>query len=512
MLGTLLIQSAAKFPDKIALITEQQQVTYSELHLLSNRLASSFMAEKIKKRDCIAFLLPNCLEIVLTYYACFTMGAIALPVNINFNDAMINQVLAFCKARVLITNAEFYQRLIKNKEALEGIEHCFLIQDASDYPETKDFKDLILKSPSIQFPQLLEDDPALIYYTSGTTGLPKAVLHTHRGLMQGTNNQIEQIQINVNDSTLVMFPLCYLIGLGSQILPFHQVGATIVLLSAFDPQKALKSIIENRITKVYGFPKLYLELLSQADRDCVANNVLNFCFSGGEAIAPALQERFKDIFKIEITEGCGMSELQIYCMNPPYGKKKLGSIGFPIVNVEMRLIDEKGLAVVESHSIGEVIVKTGSMTAGYWHNEGLTQQIIKQGWFHTGDLAYHDAEGCYWFVSRKADIIKRSSLLISPLEIENLFYKDPEIKEAAAVALKGVENDKIIVFVLLNAGVSDHAADSLLDFANQSLPREKQVDHVEIVNQMPYGVTGKINRKELRQWAEKYNQIKHAQE
>ncbi|KTD46532.1 acyl CoA synthetase, long chain fatty acid:CoA ligase [Legionella quinlivanii] len=504
MLGILLNQSAAKFPDKIALITEQQQVTYSELHRLSNRLASSFMAENIKKEDCIAFLLPNCLEIVLTYYACFTMGAIALPVNINFDDAMISEVLAFCRARILITNAEFYQRLIKNKEALKHIEHCYLIQDASDYPETKDFKNLIIKSPSIQFPQLVEDDPALIYYTSGTTGLPKAVLHTHRGLMQGTNNQIEQIQINANDSTLVMFPLCYLIGLGSQILPFNRVGATIVLLSVFEPQKALKSIIENRITKVYGFPKLYLELLTRADKDYVANNALNFCFSGGEAIAPALQKRFKDIFNIEITEGCGMSELQIYCMNPPYGKKKLGSIGFPIVNVEMGLIDEKGIAVIKPHSIGEIIVKTASVTAGYWHNEELTHQIVKQGWFHTGDLAYRDAEGCYWFVSRKADIIKRSSLLISPLEIENVFYQNPEIKEAAAVALKGPADDQIIVFVLLKAEASDQTADSLLYFANQSLTKEKQVNHVRIVNQLPYGVTGKINRKELRQWANKY--------
>ncbi|WP_133140560.1 class I adenylate-forming enzyme family protein [Legionella genomosp. 1] len=504
MLGTLLTQSAVEFPDKIALITEQQKVTYSELHQLSNRLAASFLAENIKKGDCIAFLLPNCMEIVLSYYACFMMGAIALPVNINFDDAMINNVFSFCKARVLITNAEFYQRLIKNKSALDGIERCYLIQGASDYPETRDFKNLLVKSPSIQFPEPLEDDAALIYYTSGTTGLPKAVLHTHRGLMQGTNNQIEQIQINADDSTLVMFPLCYLIGLGSQILPFHKVGATIVLLSTFEPLRALKSIIENRITKMYGFPKLYLELLTQAEKDYVANNALNFCFSGGEAIAPALQKRFKDIFNIELTEGCGMSELQIYCMNPPYGKKKLGSIGLPIVNVEMRLIDEKGLAVVEPHSIGEVIVKTGSMTAGYWHNEGLTQQIIKQGWFHTGDLAYLDADGCYWFVSRKADIIKRGSLLISPLEIENVFYQNPEIKEAAAVALKGVENDTIIVFVLLKDGVSDHAAYSLLDFANQALPKEKQVDHVQIVNQLPYGVTGKINRKELRQWAKQY--------
>ncbi|KTC71525.1 acyl CoA synthetase, long chain fatty acid:CoA ligase [Legionella birminghamensis] len=500
MLSTLLNESAAAFPDKLALMVDEQKICYAELLQLSNNLAASFLNNNIKEGDCVAFLLPNCLEFVLCYYACFISGAIALPVNIRFDESMVAEVLAYCKARVLITNAEFYQKLLAQKDLLNNIEQCYLIDGSENYPETKDFKNLLIQAPLVEFQPISEEKPALIYYTSGTTGLPKAVLHTHQTLMQGTRNQIDQIQISAEDSTLLMFPLCYLIGLGSQILPFHRAGGSVVLLPEFEPRAALQKIIEQRITKLYGFPKLYLELVNHAQPEQCRENALNFCFSGGEAIAPALQEKFKGIFNKEITEGCGMSELQIYCMNPPYGEKRLGSIGFPITNVEMKLLDERGKPVDTPNTIGEIIVHTASMTAGYWHNEALSRETIINGWFHTGDLAYRDAEGCYWFVSRKADIIKRADLLISPLEIENRFYQHPAVREAAAVALSrpGEINDQIIVFLILKA---PQTTESLIAFANQSLSRDKHVDSIRIVNALPYGVTGKINRKELKKWA-----------
>lgn len=504
MLNTLLEESAAAFPNKDALIINQQRVTYVQLHELANSLAASFLAANIKKGHRIAFLLPNSLELILCYYACFTMGAIAVPININFDNTMVNSVLKYCKPRVLITNEQFYQRLLKNN-LLNDIKRCYLTTGSHKHPETRDFKKLLIKAPSVDFPQVLSDNPALIYYTSGTTGLPKAVLHTHRTLMKGTKNQMAQIQMSTKDTTLVLFPLCYLIGLGSQILPFHCVGATVVVLAEFEAKAALESIIKNKITKIYGFPKLYLELVNQANSSC-KNNVLDFCFSGGEAIPPALQEQFRSVFNIEITEGCGMSELQIYCMNPPYGEKKIGSIGFPIAGIDMQLIDENKSPIATAHTIGEIIVQSGSMTPGYWQNDTLTTQTIKNGWFYTGDLAYRDEDGWYWFVSRKVDIIKRANLLISPLEIEHVFYQHPAIKEAAAVALpkRKEANDELIVFVLLRADSTHITRELLMNFANELLPKGKQPDYINLVNELPYGVTGKIDRKELKKWAEKY--------
>ncbi len=497
-LNTLLSESAEKFPHKIALVIDEEHYTYQELNDLVHRLASALSQQGVIQGECVAFLLPNSLAMILCYYACFSIGAIAVPINIQFNNEMIEYALKQSNPPVFITTSLFYKRLL-NEKILEEIKQCYLISEAINYPGVKDFQELLSTTVSITQPEIELDKPALIYFTSGTTGLPKAVVHSHHGLCQGTKNQIAQIHINHDDNTLVMFPICYLIGLGSQILPFHDVGATVVLLSQFEPKEALAKLHSHQITKIYGFPKLYLELINNAESMGVKVNTLNFCFSGGEAIAISLQEQFKSLFDIEITEGCGMSELQIYCMNPCYEKKKTGAIGFPIVNMEMQLIDEQGKVIATAHQTGEIRVRGGSMCTGYWHDSSLTQKTIKKGWFHTGDLAYRDNEGCYWFVSRKADIIHRGEELISPLTIENIFYQHHSVKEAAAIALPNpnkVNEDAIVVYLVLKDNKITPSA--LMDFAGGLLPPSQHPQQIIILKQLPYGFTGKIDRRTLR--------------
>ncbi|HHF0524348.1 TPA: class I adenylate-forming enzyme family protein [Legionella anisa] len=506
-LSTLLGNSAEKFPDKIALVINQQCYTYQELYVLTHHLAASLLEKGISKGDCVAFLLPNSIEIILCYYACFMIGAIAVPVNIQFNNVLIHYVLKHSEACIFITTSDYYKQLLNDEKIVKEIKECYLTSEASRYSGTLDFQELLLPTQAPTSTTEIElEKPALLFFTSGTTGLPKTVVHSHQSLSQSTQNQITQIQIHHSDQTLVMFPVCYLIGLGSQILPFHAVGATVVLLPKFDPKEALAKLHLHQITKIYGFPKLYLELINQAELLDYEINTLNFCFSGGDATPVFLQEKFNLLFHIEITEGCGMSELQIYSMNPPYGKKKTGSIGFPIAGMEMRLIDEKEEPILKPHKTGEIIVRGESMCSGYWQDAALTAKTIKNGWFHTGDLAYQDNEGYYWFVSRKVDIICRGKELISPMEIENIFYQHDAVKEAAAIALpnpKKKNDDKIIVYVVLKIKNGQLTAQTLMDWTNESLPAGKGPYQVIIMDQLPYGFTGKIDRRTLRALAKK---------
>lgn len=507
-LSTLLSKSAENYPNKIALIIDQHRYTFHQLHELTQRLATSLSEQGVLEGESVAFLLPNSIEIILCYYACFMIGAIAVPINIHFNKEMIQHALKHSKARIFITTPEFYKQLLNEEKQLEEVKECYLTSDAMNYRGLKDFQKLLLASaePATLPTEIGLEKPALIFFTSGTTGLPKAVVHSHNSLSQGTQNQIAQIHINSNDNTLVMFPLCYLIGLGSQILPFHAVGATVVLLPEFSPEEALAKLYSHQITKIYGFPKLYLELINSAESIGFKINTLNFCFSGGDATPISLQERFKFLFNIEITEGCGMSELQIYCMNPPYGEKKTGSIGFPIVGMEMQLIDENDDVIAKSHKTGEIIVRGQSMSSGYWQDAALTAKTIKNGWFYSGDLAYRDEEGCYWFVSRKVDIIRSGKELISPLDIENVFYQHHAVKEAAAIALPNPDkanDDKIIVYVVLKIKDNKITAQTLMDFACASLPINKRPKQIIIKKQLPYGFTGKIDRRALQNLAKK---------
>src|SRR3984893_3767449 len=435
MLNLLLDNVSAKLPNRVALVFENKTYTYAELCNLTRSLAASLLQRGINPGDRIAFLLPNCLEIVLSYYACFKIAAITVPLNIRFDIELLKYSLNHSGARVLISAPELFEKIEKVRSSLPGIEQYYITSRHSDFVGVTPFDELLKATFDLECSPVFEESAAAIYYTSGTTGLPKAVIHSHASLTRATQMQIDQIAISSDDRTLIMFPICYLIGFGSQILPFHSSGAACILLPYFEPRMALEVIQAYKPTKTYGFPMLYNELVNCPEASQYSVRSVNSGSSAGEAIPVAHQERFNGIFGVEITEGCGMTELQIYSMNPPYGKKKAGSIGKPIVGMEVSLIDDFERPISKAGEIGEIIVRGGSMTTGYWRDPESTARSIRERWFHTGDLAFTDKEDFYWFVSRKSEIIKHRTGLVSPIEIEGVLYQHPSVQEVGVVGV-----------------------------------------------------------------------------
>lgn len=503
MLNLLLDSIVEKFPLEAALIFEDKTHTYADLLSRTQSLAASLLERGINPGDRVAFLLPNCVEIVLCYYACFKIGAIAVPLNLRFGADLLKYVINHSGARVLISEPELFAKVEQIRSSLPDVEQYYLISRHSNFSGVSPFSELVEATLSADRLCVFdESSPAAIYYTSGTTGLPKAVIHTHASLTRATSDQIRQISISSNDRTLIMFPVCYLIGFGSQILTFHSCGATCILLRDFEPQLALKAIQAYRPTKAYGFPKLYNDLVNYPEAGQYDLSSLDFCFSAGEAIAVAIQERFKRIFGVEITEGCGMTELQIYSMNPPYDNKKLGSIGKPIVGMEVSLIDEFDRPVSRVGEIGEMIVRGGSMTAGYWCDPELTARNIIEGWFHTGDLAYKDEEDFYWFVSRKSEIIRHRAGLVSPVEVEGAFYQHPSVKEVGVIGVPDRCGGELVqAHVVLKENSASVTQQQLADFARMRLAEYKAPREIIFTRNLPYGPTGKIDRRTLREIA-----------
>ena len=312
MLNFLLDNTSATLPLKVALIFEDKTYTYAELCGLTPCLAASLLQRGINPGDRIAFLLPNCPQIVLSYYACFKIGAIAVPLNVRFGPKLLKYVINHSGARVLISEPELFAQIDKMRSSLPGIEEYYVTSRPSQFDDVRPFDELLQATlDSDRLPRFEENKAAAIYYTSGTTGLPKAVIHSHASLAQATQIQIDQIAISSDDKTLIMFPVCYLIGFGSQILPFHSRGATCVLLPYFEPGLALEAIQTYQPTKIYGFPQLYNDLVNWPEASKYNLRSLTFFFSAGEAIPVAIQERFKRIFGIEITEIGAMGEVPL---------------------------------------------------------------------------------------------------------------------------------------------------------------------------------------------------------
>jgi long-chain acyl-CoA synthetase len=500
MLNLLLDQTSAKFPAKVALIFEHQVYTYADLSRLVESLAVSLRQRGINPGDRVAFLLRNGLEIVLCYYACFKIGAIGVPLNIRFEAELLRYALTHSGARILVTEPELFAPIEKIRPSLPGVEQYYLTSGHAEFDGVRAFADLLNATSDPDFLPVLEENcAAAIFYTSGTTGRPKAVIHSHASLTAATQIQIEQVAISSEDSTLIMFPICYLIGFGSQILPFHSCGATCVLLPYFAPRLALEAIQIHQPTKTYGFPQLYNDLVNYPEAGQYNLRSLNFCFSAGEAIAAAIQERFKRIFGVEITEGCGMTELQIYSMNPPYGNKRIGSIGRPIAGMEVSLMDDFGRPVSGAGEVGEMMVCGGSMTAGYWRDPELTATNIREGWFRTGDLAYKDEEGFFWFVSRKSEIIKHQAGLVSPIEVEGVLYQHPSVLEAGVIGVPDqFGHERAQAYVILKQSSAQVTERQLIDFAAVHLPAYKVPAQIVFTGNLPHGPTGKIDRKTLR--------------
>lgn len=502
MLHSLLDDSSAKFPLSTALIFQGKSYTYTDLGRLSRTLAAGLLDQGIQSGDRVAFLLPNCLEIVICYYACFKIGAIAVPLNVRFQAELLQYAINHSSARLLISEPSLFSQIEEIRSSLSGIEQFYLTSQASEFEGVRPFQELLQASSSSPADAFSGNGPAAIYYTSGTTGLPKAVIHSHASLMQATQIQIDQIAITSAEKTLIMFPICYLIGFGSQILPFHRCGGTCVFLPQIEPSAVLAAIETYKPTKIYGFPKLYNDLINCPDAGAYNIKSLNFCFSAGEAIAVAIQERFEQLFGVEITEGCGMTELQIYSMNPPYGQKKIGSIGKPIAGMELTLIDDSGRSISTPRQVGEMIVRGGSMTPGYWQDPELTSKTIKDGWFHTGDLAYRDEQGYYWFVSRKSEIIKTEAGLVSPIEIEGALYAHPAVLEAGAIGVPDTFGSELPQAYVVCHGDSPPVSESqLIDFMRSRLPGYKVPARIIFTGDLPHGPTGKIDRQTLRKKA-----------
>ena len=501
MLNLLLDNIAEKLPLKAALIFEDKTYTYADLLRRTQNLAASLLERGINPRDRVAFLLPNSLEIVVCYYACFKIGAIAVPLNIRFGADLLKYVINHSGARVLISEPELFTQVEKIRASLPEVEQYYVVFGHSNFGGVAPFSELLEATLSVDhLPVFEESSPAAIYYTSGTTGLPKAVIHTHGSLARATSNQIQQIGISADDRTLIMFSVCYLIGFGSQVLPFHSCGGTCILLRYFEPQLALRAIQTYKATKTYCFPKLYNDLVNHPEAGQYNLRSLDFCFSAGEAIAVVIQQRFNRIFGVEITEGCGMTELQIYSMNPPYGKKKAGSIGKPIVGMEVSLIDDSGRPISQAGEIGEMVVRGGSMTAGYWRDPELTARNIVEGWFHTGDLAYKDEEDFYWFVSRKSEIINHRAGLVSPIEVEGVLYQHPSVREIGVIGVPDRCGAELVqAHVVLKESSAPVRQEQLVDFARMHLAEYKVPDQIIFSENLPYGPIGKIDRKTLRE-------------
>jgi acyl-CoA synthetase (AMP-forming)/AMP-acid ligase II len=513
-LGDLVRFVSQNYPQQTAIIFNNRTWSYAEFNEITDRLAAALINLGIKKGDRIALHLSNSPELVFCYYACFKIGAIAVPINTRLKAKEIEYILNHTRAKICISQPDLFAEIQPITDSVPSVAHYYLVNhlsssmtplganaEVSFFPNVGLFEDLLQPTENnLNFPIINHHDIAAILYTSGTTASPKGVTHTHHSLERTAVYHAHQVGLSNADICGVMLPMGHIFGFSLQVVAALRVGASLVIIPRFEPALVLENISKHQVTKLCGLPVMYNALVNYPDIATYQLTSLQVCFAGGDAVPATLQKRFEEITGVKILEGCGMTEVIPYTMNPPNGEKRVGSIGKPAIGMTLLLVDEKGRDVPPG-KVGEIVVKSDAMMIGYWENPEASNAVLHEGWLHTGDLAWMDAEGYYWFVSRKKEMIVRGGSNISPLEVEAVLYQHPAIKEAGVIGVPDATWGEVVqAFISLQEGYTISKIE-LLEFIQQRIAAYKVPESIAFLPELPKGLTGKIHRKTLKDWA-----------
>jgi long-chain acyl-CoA synthetase len=343
------------------------------------------------------------------------------------------------------------------------------------------------------------DDPAVLLYTSGTTGRPKGVTLTHRNFHQQCVNVSKVMPLNPDDTVTLVLPLFHVYALSNGLVSGIYFGTRMTLVPQYSPSLLLENIAKVQATVLIAVPSMYMHLLQIAKtRKASIPKSLRICVSGGAPLSLNTLREFEQTFQTVIAEGYGLTETtSSVSLNKSGENFKAGSIGPAADGVEMKVVDDNDVEVADGTE-GEIVIKSQVVTPGYWNNPEATAEAIKDGWFHTGDLGYRDADGIFFITDRKKDLIIRGGFNISPREIEELLVTHPKVQDAAVIAVHDKrDREAVKAFVVLQEGQTATERE-ILDFCSEGLAEYKVPKYVEFRESLPKSATGKILRKELR--------------
>jgi long-chain acyl-CoA synthetase len=505
-LRELLEQRASTTPDKIFVLSEPdgRQFTYSEFDRAVNRAASMLAAHAVSKGDVVSLLMPNSVEYLLAYFACWKLGALAGPVNSLLKEQEITFVLNNSEAKAILLHSEFQERIESVRKDLPHLKSVIVFDDQAE--ATLEFSDneeggRDVRAPSIdgRAASLDGDDDAIIIYTSGTTGKPKGCLLTHGNVIANARQISEWLKFTPDDRLLTIMPLFHMNAVSVTTMAALYAGGSTVISPKFSAKRFWNTISDYGITS-FGSVATMLSMLLNTYPDGVPDGLqtgqLRFAMCGSAPVPAEVMKTFEETFKCPVVEGYGLSESTCRStFNPPDQRRRPGSCGLPIGN-EMKVFDDDDQEVAAGE-LGEIVMRGENILKGYYKNPEATSMAFRNGWFHTGDIGYRDRDGYFFIVDRKSDMIIRGGENIYPREIDEVLYQHPAVSAAATIGIPDqLYGEEVAAFVVLKDGLKVTEED-LIGFCAERLADYKCPKSIRIVKDIPKGPTGKLLKREL---------------
>jgi long-chain acyl-CoA synthetase len=488
-LATILTDSAAKHGAREALRLDDAVFDYALLDEASARVATMLKAKGLKTGDRVGIMLPNVPHFPVAYYGVLRAGGVVVPMNVLLKGREVGFYLSDPGAKIVFAWHEFAEA------AQQGADEAGAELIAVKPGEIEG--EIFGHEPDPEVVACDENDTAVILYTSGTTGKPKGAELTHANLRRNAEAAAGLFDLDETVVTLGALPLFHSFGQTCGMNATIYAGGCLTLIPRFEPAKALEIIQRDRVSVFEGVPTMYGAMLHLPEHGDYDTSTLRVCASGGASLPVELLRSFEEAFDAKILEGYGLSETSpVASFNHPDRARKPGSIGTPIAGVEMKVFDEDDHEV-EAGQVGEIVIRGHNVMKGYWNRPDATEEVMKGGWFHTGDMAKVDEDGYFFIVDRKKDLIIRGGYNVYPREIEEVLYEHPAVREAAVVAVPHPDlGEEVGAAIALKDG-EDVDVEAIKAYVKENVAAYKYPRHVWIVDELPKGPTGKILKREI---------------
>ncbi len=501
----MLSQSATSWPDHVAIVFRDSTLTFWELDALTNQFAHALQALGVKQGERVCLLMTNRPEFIISCYAVARVGAVFSAINPAYKEREIAYQLANTEATAIVVQNELLPVIEAVRDQAPDLKHVISVGPGKLAAGLRhvSFADLIKGQPTT--PPAVEialSDLVALPYSSGTTGLPKGVMLTHRNRVCSTIQFASAMRVTEEDRSLIFLPLYHAYGAALMDCALS-TGATAVLMERFNPGECVQLIEQHRITLFSVVPPILMALVSWPDLHKYDLSSVRYVMSAAAPLAPSVAQAFRQLTGVRIVQAYGLTELGPSHLNPidKDDLNVLESIGLPISDTEQKVVDsETGVKELAVGEVGELCIRGPQVMAGYWKAPEATASTLRDGWFYTGDIGFIDAHGYVFLQDRKKELIKYKGWSIAPAELEALLLEHPAVADAAVIGKPDEEAGEVPkAFVVRKADHPDVTAAELLQFAAGRLASYKTLQEIEFIEAIPRSPTGKILRRVLKE-------------
>ena len=508
----IIYRNALLYSNEEVFIYGKEKITFSEFNTRVNSLIHALNAMEVKKGDVLGILSWNCLDYADVYGAAMKGGFISSPYNPRLQANELDYLINYSEAKTLFVGPELVDMVNSLQPRIPKVKNFISFEVAA---QGMTYHRDLLANYSKEEPdiQVEEDDPVFLFYTSGTTGVPRGALYTQRRAMEDTRGFPTALSLEQGDKNLELMPLFHVAC--KNFWGFFFAGGSNILMPqrSFDPEATLQTLQDEKATDIHLVPTHLAAILALPNVDKYDLSSLKRIFYSAspmpfEILKKGMSKwgpRFIQIYG-STEDGPNVTLLSRRQHNildrPPEELEVLTSAGFPVIGVHVRIVDEKGNDV-EPGEVGEIVVQSKSLMQEWWHKPDETRETIVNGWLHTGDMGRYDEKGFIYIADRKRDMVVSGGENIFPREVEEILYKHPAVQEAAVIGIPDPYwVERVHAVVVLKKGTSA-TAEEIIDFCKQNLARFKAPKSIEFVDALPKTSTNKILKRELREkyWA-----------